>query len=222
MSGLFDLINDNLLNGGAYKDILKACGTTFGMTLLAWIIAAVFGGLISLLMCYEKKAVSRIAEGVCFVFRSIPALVLVLLFYYGVFGGTNVNGVLIVGTALGLYGGGHLAELIARFVLEERKNFSKEADKRLERNFFTLMLPEALEKNLFHIKRLTIHIMQWTAVAGYVSVNDLTEVVTGIGHRNMYPFFGIFFAAICYLAATALIELVFNRIAKKIKGNEDK
>lgn len=224
MSTFFNLINDNLLNGGAYRDIAKALFTTFGITVTAWIFTVAFGGLVSYFMCYEKKLVSRIFEGICFVFRGVPALVAILIFYYGFFGSVGISGAVICGTALGLYGAGHFAEIIARFVNDERKKLSGRADRRMEKSFYTLMLPEAVEANLYHIKRLFVIIMQWTVVAGYVGVNDLTEVMTSIGHRNMYPFFGICFTAICFLAASALVELLFKLIEKKLKkssGNSE-
>jgi len=217
MSTFFNLINDNLLNGGAYKDIIKALTVTVEITVIAWIVAIAFGGLVSYFMCYEKKLVSRLSEAVCFIFRGIPALLAILIFYYGFFGRAGVSGVLIFGTAIGLYGAGHFAEIIARFVNGERRKFSGRADKRMEKSFYTLMLPEAVEENLYHIKRLFIILMQWTVVAGYVEVNDLTEVMTEIGHRNMYPFFAICFTAICFLVATALVELLFKFIDKKLK-----
>ena len=63
--------------------------------------------------------------------------------------------------------------------------------------------------------------MQWTAVTGYIGVNDLTEVMYGIGHRTMYPFFSIFFAAILYMIATLLIEAAFRLIKKLLEEEHE-
>ena len=80
-----------------------------------------------------------------------------------------------------------------------------------------MVVPQALEDSLFQVKRLAIQLLQWTTVAGYISVNDLTEVMYGIGHRTMYPFFSIAFAAIIYMLLTIVVECVFKLIGKKLK-----
>ena len=78
-----------------------------------------------------------------------------------------------------------------------------------------------MEDSLFHIKRLAVIMLQWTTVAGYISVNDLTEVMYGIGHRTMYPFFSIAFSIILYLLATILVEWIFKILGKKLKASND-
>ena len=61
ISNIFNAISDNLISGGAYYTIFKSILVTLFMTLTAWIVAAALGILVSYLMCYEKKAASRIA-----------------------------------------------------------------------------------------------------------------------------------------------------------------
>ena len=101
-----------------------------------------------------------------------------------------------------------------------REEVSDTIAARMERVYFSAVVPQALENSLWDIKRLAVHILQWSAVSGYISVNDLTEVMYGIGHRTMYPFFSIFFAAILYMIATLLIEWLFKFLEKLIKKEE--
>ena len=85
-----------------------------------------------------------------------------------------------------------------------------------------MVVPQALEDSLFHEKRLAVSLLQWTKIAGYISVNDLTEVMYGIGHRTMYPFFSIAFTGILYMLITILIEWIFKILEKKLKESNDK
>lgn len=222
ISNIFDAVSENLISGGAYYLIAKAVAVTAMIAVFAWIIAAAAGIAISYLMCYEKRIVSGIGRGICFVFRSIPVLLIVWLLYYCFFGGSTLSGIIIVGLGIGLYGAGHLAEIISIAVKKEQEKMNKSVCSRLEKVYYTMVVPQALEDSLFQIKRLTIHLLQWTTIAGYVSVNDLTEVMYGIGQRTMYPFFSIFFAAILYMIATLLIEWIFKLIGRKLKGEEIK
>jgi len=222
ITNIFNAISDNLISGGAYYTIAKSVLVTLFMTVTAWIVAAALGILVSYLMCYEKKVVSRIGRGVCFVFRSVPAILTLWLFYYCIFGRISLNAMIIGGVAVGFWGAGHFSEIVARAVRKEQERLGSGISSKLESVYYTTVIPQALQDSLFDLKRLSVHILQWTAVAGYIGVNDLTEVMYGIGHRTMYPFFSIFFAAILYMIATLLIEWAFTLIKKLLdKADEE-
>lgn len=221
ITNLFNAISENLISGGAYYLIAKAVLVTLFMTITAWIVAAALGILVSYLMCYEKKVVSNIGRGVCFVFRSVPAIITVWLFYYCFFGKISISGMITGGVAIGFWGAGHLAEILSKAVKKEQQEVGRSISDKLENVYYTTVIPQALEDSLFDLKRLAVHILQWTAVAGYIGVNDLTEVMYGIGHRTMYPFFSIAFAAILYMIATLLIEGAFRLLKKFFASSDD-
>lgn len=220
ITNIFNAVYNNLISGGAYYLIAKGVIITAAVTVIAWLAATVIGCAVSYLMCYEKKVVSGIGRGLCFVFRSVPVILLMWLFYYCIFGSSRMNPAVIAGIAIGFWGAGHLSEVLARSVKKEQEKLSVSIRGKLERVYFTTVIPQALEDSLFDLKRLAVHMLQWSAVSGYIAVNDLTEVMYGIGHRTMYPFFSIFFAAILYLIATLLIEWIFSILQKKLKERD--
>lgn len=213
---IFNAVSDNLISGGAYYTILKGVLITAAVTLIAWAAAAVLGIAVSYLMCYDRLIISRIGRAVCFIMRSTPAILLVWLFYYCVFGGSTRLGFVSAGVAIGVYGGGHMAEILSRSVRHAQEELSGSIRERLRHVYYFTVVPQALEDSLFDLKRLSVLLLQWSAVSGYISVNDLTAVMYGIGHRTMYPFFSIAFAAVCYLIAVVLIEWIFELIGGKI------
>lgn len=214
---IFEAVSNNLISGDAYYLIAKSVFVTIAIAVVAWIVAFVLGGLVSYFMCYEKKVISRIAEGVCFLLRSTPALLMMLLFYYVFLKSSHVSSFLIAGISIGFYGAGHFAEIIARAVLQAQKTQDVEVTRRLKHVFYSVALPQAMEDTVFMLKRLVIHMFQWTTVVGYISVNDLTEIMTRIGHRTMYPFFSIFVCIIFHLFIAIVLEIIFNSIEKKLK-----
>ena len=223
ITNIFNAVYNNLISGGAYYQVAKGILVTAVVTVIAWIFAAALGCGISYLMCYEKKVISSIGRGICFVFRSVPAILTLWLFYYCIFSGAGRGAAVIAGIAIGFWGGGHLSEIVKRTVDRMRAGLSDGITSKLERVYFSAVVPQALEESLWDIKRLAVHILQWSAISGYITVNDLTEVMYGIGQRTMYPFFSIFFAAICYMIATLLIEWLFKYLEKLInKESEDK
>lgn len=214
---ILNAVSENLISGDAYYLIIKGVLVTFGITVIAWLIAFILGSLISYVMSYEKKVVSAIGRVFSFIFRSSPALLTVLLFYHVFFKSSHIGGMVILGLALGFYGAGHFSEILSRAVKIEQRRLTQGTRDKLEKVYFSMVLPQAMEDSVFQIKRLAIQLLQWTTVAGYISVNDLTQVMNGIGQRTMYPFFSIFFAILCYMIATIVIELIFRAIMKRIK-----
>ena len=220
-NNIFNAVSDNLISGGAYYLIAKAVIVTAAIAVLAWIVAGIVGIAVSYLMCYEKKVVSGIGRALCFIFRSVPVLISLWLLHYCVFGSSTLSGMITAGLSIGLYGAGHLAEIISESVKKTQETMKGNLKDRLEKYYFRMVVPQALEDSLFHVKKLAVMLLQWTTVAGYISVNDLTEVMYGIGHRTMYPFFSIAFAAILYILATILVEGIFKIIGNKIKKKND-
>ena len=222
LSNIFNAIKANLISGGAYYLIAKAVFVTLIVIVIAWITAIIFGAVCSYYMCYKKKVISRIAESACFLFRSTPALLIMLLMYYVFFKTSHISTTLLAGLAIGFYGAGHLSEIITKSVKESQVCSDPEVMKRLKDAYYTAALPQALEDTMFSIKRLMIQLVQWTTIVGYISVNDLTQVMMQIGQRTMYPFFAISFCVLFHLVLVILIELGYSIIIKKFKENQNK
>ena len=222
INNIFDAISNNLISGGAYYLIAKAAIVTVAIALMAWIIAFIVGIGISFCMSYEKKVVSRIGRGICFIFRSVPVLLSLWLLHYCIFGSSTLSGIITAGLSIGLFGAGHLAEIISESVKNSQARMSGGIKGKLEKMYFHMVVPQALEDSMFQVKRLAVQLLQWTTVAGYISINDLTEVMYGIGHRTMYPFFSIAFTAIIYMIITILVEWIFKLIDRKLKKSNEK
>lgn len=217
LRNILDAVQSNLISGDAYYIIAKSVIVTFIITVIAWVIAAGVGAVLSYFMSYEKKLVSAIFSSISFLCRSTPVLLLLLLMYYVVFKSIHVNLVLLSGVTIGLYGAGHFSEIMARQVRKAMEGQDEIIIKRLKQVYFSVTLPQTMEDTLFMSKRLSIQILQWTTVVGYITVNDLTESMNRIGQRTMYPFFSIAICIICYLIATIVIETIFKMLERKLK-----
>ncbi len=220
LGNIMNAVKTNLISGGAYTQIAKALVVTFVITVLAWIIALLIGAVLSYFMCCRHRIITGLSAAVGFLFRSTPVLLILLLLYYVIFGSGHMQAMLIAAIALGVYGAGHFAELIMKAVRESAEWKDEEIRYRLKKAFFSAALPHAALNTLFPLKRLAIQLLQWSTVAGYIGVNELTEVMQQIGQRTMYPFFSIAFSALLYLIATILIEAVFAFLEKKFHREE--
>ena len=57
-------------------------------------------------------------------------------------------------------------------------------------------------------------------MVGYISVNDLTEVMLQIGQRTMYPFFAISVCILFHILLVILIEALYGYLTKKSKKSK--
>ncbi len=217
---LLDAISSNLISGNAYYLILKSAFVTVIITGIAWLISFLLGGLLSYFMCYRKRLLSGLTGGICFFLRSAPVPLLILFFYYVLWKKAHSGSVLIAGGALGCWGAGHFAEIISHSIRNAQRRQDEAVTARLGHLFYSIAFPQAIEESWFSIKRLTIHLLQWTVTAGYIGVNDLSNVMERIGQRTSYPFFSIFFSLLFYLFLTVLIEIVFRLLAKHFSPGE--
>lgn len=217
LRNLMDAVSNNLIAGDAYYLIIKSVIVTILITIITLCITVALGAVLSYFMSYEKIIISRIAHSISFLMRSIPVLLGLLFMYYVVFKSINCNLILLSGITIGCYGAGHFSEIIARQVRNAAKEQSDNVVKRLQQVFFTVTLPQMAEDTIFMSKRLTIQLLQWTTVVGYITVNDLVATMNGIGQRTMYPFFSIAVCILFYLVATIFIEALFHFLERKIK-----
>lgn len=220
--GITDAVYSNLISGGAYYRIIKALAVTVLITVAAWIIAMVLGMIISYMTCYEKKIISGVGRALCFILRSVPVLLTIWLFYYVPAFGINLPAVVASSLAIGLYGAGSFSEILTRSAKHEMENYSDNIKEILSHSHFTAVIPEAVENSLFEIKRLTILLMSLSSLAGYIGTGELVNVMSTIGHRNMYPFFSIFFCMVIYLIAAAIIEAIFNKLITRVRKRKEK
>ena len=189
-----EAIKENLIAGGAYRLIIRAALVTAVLFILSCIAAACFGFLFRRMQNSGNGICRKTGSTAAFLFRSIPVLLLLWLFYYGPFGSTHVTAILPAALALGLFGAGLLAESADMGV--------KESTKRLTLSEYGKSLCTR------SARRIAITLLQWTTVAGYLGVNDLTEVMRTIGNRTMYPLFSVICSIIFYLIPVVVLSVL--------------
>jgi polar amino acid transport system permease protein/polar amino acid transport system substrate-binding protein len=64
-----------------------------------------------------------------------------------------------------------------------------------------------------------ISLIQWTSVAGYIAITDLTRVVNNIGSRTGDPFLALFLGMILYLALSYIVYGIFGLMERREKRN---
>lgn len=218
---IYDAVYNNLIGGGAYLRIMKGCVFTLLVFLLALAVGCVLAAGLSFLRTSGKKWLRGIGMGAAFVTKGTPLYLALLLWYYTFLGEMHRGGLLIAVLALGLYGGGHLSDILSRGIKKETNRRSAAVNRRARREFFSALLPFITEQSLFEMKRLLCILLQMSSLVGLVGVNDLAQVMLANGLRTQYPFFALACAVIFYLLLQLLLEAVFSRVGKRLTGEEE-
>ena len=183
VSGWMNVIKDNLIAGGAYRQIISAVITTAAILLLACVIAALMWLALKALAESPKTALQKTAAGAAYVFRSIPVPLLLLLLGGVVLAGLHMPLLIPAALGIGLNGAGLL--------------FEASAAKTGEKLVFLASRPA---------RRTAVTMLQWTTVAGCLGIRDLAGVLQTIGNRTMYPLFAIACCIVFYLVAVIILE----------------
>ena len=216
---LTNRIKNTLINDGRWKMILEGTGRTLAITFASIIFGTLLGFAVYMLYREDNRLVKKIIDTIYRTLQGVPMLVLLLFFYYVIFGSVEVPAsfvavvvfsiVLSISVFVMLKSG---AESIARGQTEAALSlgFSE------RRAFVKFILPQVIRNNFKQYQlALNVTLME-TAIVGYISVQDLTKMADLIRARTYDAFLPIIATAIIYLLLSKLLMFVTDRIEQRI------
>lgn len=221
LRNLYQAVYGNLIGDGAYLRIIRGCI----YTVLVFVPALAAGLLVAAVLTFLRTAQGKILRaagtGLTFLMKGTPVYLSLFLWYYSILGRLRRGSLLIAVLALGIYAGGHLADILARAVEKEARIRSEEVLRRTRKEFFTAVIPFVTEQSLFEIKRLSCHVLQMSTLVGLIGGEDVAQVLIANGFRSRAPFFAIGIAILFYLVLQLLLEAGFALLAKGLTGEEE-
>lgn len=205
------------------REIAMAALVTLAVATVAQVLATIVGFFVAL-MLRGPQVLKRFAQAYVWVFRGIPPLVLLLLFYFGLAQLGLRLSVLQAGVAgLSLYASAYMAEIFrAAFATIDRGQ--NEAAWSLGYSRFetmrSILLPQALRIVLPPFGNEFTSMMRTTSLLSVISFQELVRVTTMAINETFRPFELYAVAALYYLAMTTgwmLIQHVLERAA--LHGN---
>ena len=121
MRNVYDAVYNNLIGGGAYLRIMKGCAFTVLVFVLGLCVACLFAAVLSFFRTSGKKWLRGIGTAVTFLAKGTPLYIALLLWYYTFLGGMHRGGLVIAVFVFGLYGGGHLSDILSRNIKKEEQ-----------------------------------------------------------------------------------------------------
>ena len=217
-------IKSSFIEENRWKMILDGTLTTLTITFFSIIFGTLLGLAIYLLY-REKTPANRLIDAIYRTLQGIPMMVLLLFFYYVVFGSINLPAsavavvvfsivmsisvfTMIKSGAESISGGQMEAALSLGF--SERQAFIK------------FILPQIVRNNFANYQLQLNAIMLETAIVGYIAVQDLTRMADLIRARTYDAFIPIITIALVYFLLSKLLFLITDIINRKIEPKNRK
>ena len=200
-------------------------------TLLITFLSLLFGTLLGFgvfMLCRNgSPAANAITRFCTWLVQGMPAVVLLMVLYYLVFGRLSLSGITVAVIGLSLSFGASVFGLIKLGVgAIDRGQY--EAAYALgysnSRTFFRIILPQVVPHILPAFKGEAVGLLKATAIVGYIAVQDLTKMGDIVRARTYEAFFPLIAVTVIYFllegAIGALIRMIGRRCDPKRRSSE--
>lgn len=207
-----EIIYKTLIAGESYKTLLKGLGVTLQISFLS----VIFGTLMGIVICFLRRSRFRIIQSIAAVYiavvRGSPVVLLLMLMYYVVFAGSDIPATMVAVAAFSLHMSAYTAACFYS-AINATDAMQVEAARTLGfskyQAFILITLPQATKIAKSTYQSTIVTLIQWTSVAGYVTITDLTRVINNIGSRTMQPLFMILVGLLLYLGMAYICYGIF-------------
>lgn len=213
----------NLFNEKALHLIWGGFKTTVIIFFFGAIFAIILGALLTYLSISHKclwlyKPLSWFVMTI----HDVPSVVLMMFFFYVVFGGT-LNGIIVSVIALGIYSSGSLYKVFKIHITQVGKE-QLEAGRLLGLSTFQcyryIILPQAVKTMMPLVGGELKLLLRATSYAGYIAQKDLVKAVDAIRGFTYDAFVPLLLVSLLYLLLSWLIVKTLDYISSKIFNND--
>ena len=223
--GFFEKIGDAfysiLIQDKRYETFLLGILNTFLITVASILIGGVLGfGLFLLLkISNNNKVYDKILKAASWIIGVLPVVVILMIFYYVIFGSSNLSSLaisIIVYSLLFMCSTLNLLRLGTNAVDKGQEEAAKSLGYSKMSTFFKIILPQALKHIFPPLKGEISSLIKATSIVGYVAVLDLTKAADLIRSQTFEAFLPLLVVAIVYILFAVLFSFIINKINIRI------
>ncbi len=201
-----------------YRMLLSGLGTTLALSLFAGVLGTLLGAVICFLRMRKNPFLSAFASLYIKIFRSLPVVVLLLVLNFIVFKNSGLTAFQICVVTFSVEFSAYCAEIFRsgiNAVPEGQKRAATALGFSRLQVFKNVTWPQALVHSLPVYSGQFIATVKMTAVAGYISVIDLTKASDIIRARTYEAFFPLFFTSLVYILLCFVLVTLLRVLEKK-------
>ncbi len=203
-----------------YKLFFDGIVSTFLITVLA-ILGGTLLGFVIYILCMNGNFFANILTRFCiWLIEGTPMVVLLMIFYYIIFGNVSIDGLWVSVIVFTLSFGSSMFMMIKSGVSAIDKG-QLEAAQALGftniRAFFEIILPQAALHFMPAYKTNVVALIKATAIVGYIAVQDLTKMGDIVRSRTYEAFFPLIAVAVIYFILSGILNFIVGIVHNKLK-----
>ena len=219
IAGFFASLQESFEKTFVREDRWMMFAEGIGTTLLITVLSILFGTLLgfgAFMICRKgNRAANAITRFCVWLIEGMPVVVLLMIFYYIIFGQSDLSGTAVSVIAFTLIFAAAVFSMLKAGVAAVGTG-QMEAAYSLgytdRKAFFNIILPQALRHIMPSYKVQIKTLIKATAVVGYVAVQDLTKMGDIVRGRTYDAFFPLIAIAVIYFILAAVLIWIVNRI----------
>ena len=218
-SGIADSFYKTFIQENRWKLFVQGILTTVFVSILSIVCGTVLAFAFYLLYYKDNAIVNHVIDAYCELVEKTPAVVILMILYYIVFGRLNINAVFVASLGLSMKFSVTVFGLF-RIGVGSISRGQTEAALALgyppKKVFTRIIFPQAVMRIISGYKSAVVNLIEETAVIGYVAVQDLTKISDIIRSRTYEAFFPLIVSAIFYVLIAVLIITAVKKIEFRI------
>jgi polar amino acid transport system substrate-binding protein len=222
-SNFIKSIKRTILDDDRYVTILKGIKNTCIISFASIFFGSILGVFVCLLKRIKNKVLSVISKIYINIIQGIPITLLLLIFYYVIFGKININSMLIAIITFSIYFSAYMAEIVYG-CLESINKKQLESAYSLGftkfQAFKYIIFPQILNYLIPVYKNEIVSLIKLTSIVGYISILDITRASDLIRNKTYEAFVPLIIAALVYYLlctiVSKLLDLFYNKRGGKL------
>ena len=224
LEGLADSFERTFITESRWQMILSGLGVTMVISIVSGAAGFALGFLFVLL---RRKKENGIAEKLISLLEKVlgglPVVVVLMVFYYVIFGALDISSIIVAILAFSLLFGASCGTIMWNAIRAVDVG-QTEAGRALgfgdHDTFFLVVLPQAARNFAPLLLGQFVNLVKDTSIVGYIAVQDLTRVGDLIRARTMEAFFPIIAIAIIYFALCRLLAWLLGKLVKRLEPKD--
>ena len=219
IEGIVSSFNKTFIDENRWMLILSGLGVTVLISVCAGALGLLLGYGTVLARRSGVRWVGKLVDAYQTLMGGIPIVVILMLFYYVVFGSVDIAGEVVAIIAFTLTFGSTAGSTMWTAVegidtIQEETGLALGYTRR--QVFAKIIFPQARQQFTPQLMGQFVSLVKETAVVGYIAVQDLTRAGDLIRARTMDAFFPLVSTAVIYFLFCLLLAWVLRRIAARI------
>ncbi len=211
-------VTKTLINEDRWKQVMAGIGVTIAISVISIAAGTLFGIWFSVFHRSENRFVSTLFGGLRAILDTLPLMILLMFLYYVFFANTNISPVLVAIAGLTLAFTAAVTGVIQTGYrgIDPLQLEAAEAMGYKDREiFFKIAFPQITEQMSEQYLGACVSLIKDSAIVGYITVQDITNVLDTIRSSTYQAFFPILLTAFIYFVIAKVVIWALKKFIER-------